>query len=71
MPPKLDDELTRARALSMSLKQMLVCAEELDDKSRPVGCAIFLATELDEQIERIEDAARGWRALAVEGANDA
>ena len=71
MHAKLDTELTRARALSMSLKQMLVCAEDLEDKSRPVGCAIFLADELDHQLERIEDAARGWKASAVEGANDA
>lgn len=52
MLPKLETELTRARALSMSLKQMLICAEELEDKHQPVGCAIFLANELDSQLER-------------------
>ena len=67
----LDTELTRARALSMSLKQMLVCSQDLEDKHQSVGCAIFLASELDYQLERIEDAARGWIAPAVEGANDA
>ena len=50
---------------------MLHCAEDLEDKSQPVGCAIFLASELDEQLERIENAARGWVTLATEGANDA
>ena len=68
--PKFDAELARARALSMSLKQMLMCAQDLEDTHQPVGCAIFLASELDDQLERIEDAARGWEALAVEGAND-
>lgn len=68
MPPKIDVELTRARALSMSLRQMLVCALDLEDKHQPVGCAIFLANELDDQLERIEDAARGWNL--VERAND-
>ena len=70
MPCKLDAELTRARALSMSLKQMLVCALDLEDKHQPVGCALFLASELDYQLERIEDAARGWIAPATKGAND-
>ena len=67
---KLALELTRARTLSMSLKQMLHCAEDLEDKSRPVACAIFLTGELDEQLERIENAARGWSASPTEGAND-
>ncbi len=66
---KLEAELTRARALTQSLRQMLVCAEDVEDKSQPVGCAIFLASELDEQIERIENAARGWTGSG-EGAND-
>jgi hypothetical protein len=71
MPCKLDAELTRARALSMSLRQMLVCSQDLEDKHQSVGCAIFLADELDHQLERIEDAARGWKTSTVEGANDA
>jgi hypothetical protein len=66
----LEAELTRARALSMSLKQMLACAQDLEDKHHPVGCAIFLASELDDQLERIEDAARGWIPPATKGAND-
>jgi hypothetical protein len=70
MTPKLDAELTRAHALSISLKQMLVCAQDLEDKHQPVGCAIFLASELDEQLERIENAARGWIVPATKGAND-
>jgi hypothetical protein len=69
--PKLEAEIARARGLSVSLKQMLVCALDLEDKHQPVGCAIFLASELDDQLERIEDAARGWTAPGVEGANDA
>jgi hypothetical protein len=68
MISKLDAELTRARALSISLKQMLVCAQDLEDKHQPVGCAIFLASELEGQLERIEEAARGWKL--VERAND-
>ena len=70
MPLNLETELTRARALSISLKQMLHCAEDLEDKSQPVECAIFLASELDEQLERIENAARGWVVPTTKGAND-
>jgi len=69
--PKFDDAMARARALAQSLRQMLVCAQDLEDKHQPVGCAIFLASELDEQLERIENAARGWTSSATEGANDA
>jgi hypothetical protein len=68
--PKFDDAVIRARALAQSLRQMLVCAQDLEEKHQPVGCAIFLASELDEQLERIEDAARGWIAPATKGAND-
>jgi hypothetical protein len=68
--PQFDDAMARARALNLSLRQMLVCALDLEDKHQPVGCAIFLAGELDHQLERIENAARGWRASVVEGAND-
>ena len=71
MPLQLETELTRACALSMSLKQMLVCSQDLEDKHQSVGCAIFLACELDHQLERIEDAARGWTTPTAEGANDA
>jgi hypothetical protein len=68
---KFEDEMTRAHALTQSLRQMLICAQDLENKHHPVGCAIFLADELDHQLERIEDASRGWVAPAVEGANDA
>jgi len=69
--PKFDDAMARARARAQSFRQMLVCAQDLEDKHQPVGCAIFLASELDEQLERIENAARGWTSSATEGANDA
>jgi hypothetical protein len=58
--PKFEDEMTRARALAQSLRQMLVCAQDLEDTHQPIGSAIFLASELDDQLQRIDDAAQGW-----------
>jgi hypothetical protein len=43
VPLKFEDEMTRAHALTQSLRQMLICAQDLEDKHHPVGCAIFLA----------------------------
>jgi branched-chain amino acid transport system permease protein len=49
---------------------LIVCTYLLINRTK-LGRAIFLADELYHQLERIEDAARGWRAPAAEGANDA
>jgi len=64
-------------SLASLLRFAVPCANSLlhhvlsaEDKHQPVGCAIFLASELDKQLERIEDAARGWIAPATKGAND-
>jgi hypothetical protein len=43
----------RARTLIMALIAMLRCCQDLEEPSAQIGSAIFLATELQDAVERL------------------
>jgi hypothetical protein len=67
MPTKLEEEFARTRALMHALKAILESASDLDDCARTVGAAVFLASELEEQLEKLENLAADWK---IKGGNN-
>jgi hypothetical protein len=61
MPTQLEEEFTRARALMSALKTILESAADLDDCARTVGDAVFLASELEQAFDRVENLAADWK----------
>jgi hypothetical protein len=61
MPTQLEEEFTRTRALMHALKALLESAADLDDCARTIGAAVFLASELDEALDRVENLAADWK----------
>jgi hypothetical protein len=55
MSPTLEDDFARARAFAHALKAVLDSAADIDDCARTVGAAVFLASELEEQLQRVEN----------------
>jgi hypothetical protein len=67
MPTKLEEEFTRTHALARTLKILVNAAADLDDCTETIGAAVFLASELEEQLEKLENLAADWK---IKGGNN-
>jgi hypothetical protein len=51
---QFEEQFARTRAIAHALKVLLDTAADLEDAAATIGAAVFLAGELDDQLERVQ-----------------